>query len=62
MHLRELGVDLKQEDDAEGFLPVTLGQERKIGLIGINKTGLIQRVIEDVGLDDGTGKGKFTPS
>ena len=41
---------------------MTLGKERKTGLIDIKQTGLVQRVIEAVGLDDGMVKGKFTPS
>ena len=62
MHLHELGVDLKQEDDATGFLGVTLGQQSKTGVIYMKQSGLIQRVIEAVALDDGMVKGKFTPS
>ena len=62
IHLQELDIDLEQEDDAAGFLGVTLGQEIKTVLIKMKQTGLIQRVIEYVGLDDGMVKGEFKPS
>ena len=62
MHLQELDVDLDQEDDASGFLGVTLKIEINTGLIEMKQTEFIQRVIEAVGLDDGMVKGKFTPS
>ena len=62
MHLQDLGVDLEREDEAEGFLEVNLEQESNTGLIEMKQTGLIQCVIEAVGLDDGVKKGTFTPS
>jgi len=62
MELRKLGVDLEQEDDAAGFLGVTLDRNDSTGLLEMKQTGLIKRVIEAVGLDDGFSKGKFTPS
>ena len=62
MNLRELGVDLEQENDAAGFLGVTLERDEKTGLLEMKQTGLIRQVIEAVGLDDGMAKGKFTPS
>ena len=37
-------------------------RENKTGLIEMKETGLIQRVIEAVGLDGVMVKGKFTPS
>ena len=49
-HLWDLGVDLEQEDDAAGLLWVTLEWENKTLLIDIKQTGLIQSVIEAVGL------------
>ncbi len=61
MQLHELGVDLKQEDDAAGFLGVTLEQNSETGLLEMKQTGLIKRIIKALGLDDGA-KGKFTPS
>ena len=57
-----MGVDLEQEDDAAGFLGVTLGRDNKSGLLEMKQTGLIQRIIEAVGLDDGMVTGKSTPS
>ncbi len=61
MQLHELGVDLKQEDDATGFLGVRLEQNPETSLLEMKQTGLIKRIIEALGLDDGA-KGKFTPS
>ena len=48
-----MGVDSEQEDDATVFLGVTLEQDLKTGIIETKKTGIIQRVIEAVGRDDG---------
>ncbi len=62
MQLRELGVDLEQEDDAAGFLVVTLERDPETGLLEMKQTGLIKRVIKALGLDDGLVKGKYTPS
>ncbi len=42
MQLRELGVDLEQEDDANGFLGVTLEQDPETGLLEMKQTGLIK--------------------
>jgi hypothetical protein len=61
MQLRELGVDLEQEDDAAGFLGVMLERDPETSLLEMKQTGLIKRIIEALGLDDGA-KGKFTPS
>jgi len=61
MQLRELGVDLEQEDDAVGFLGVTLEQDPETSLLEMKQTGLIKRIIEALGLDDGA-KGKVTRS
>ena len=41
---------------------VTLYQDHKIGLLYTKDTIIMKRFIEEVGLDDGTSKGKFTPS
>ena len=40
---------------------MTSEREIKTGLIEMKQTGLIQRVVEGVGLDDGVVKGEFTP-
>jgi len=61
MQLRDLGMDLEQEDDAAGFLGVTLEQDPEMSLLEMKQTGLIKRIIEALGLDDGA-KGKFIPS
>jgi hypothetical protein len=62
MQLRELGVDLKQEDNAAGFLGVTLERDPETNLLEMKQIRLIKRVIEALGLDDGLVKGKHTPS
>ena len=62
MNLRSQGVDLEQEDDAAGFLGVTLGCDEATCLMEIKQFGLIDRVIETLGLDDGMSKNKYTPS
>jgi len=61
VQLRDLGVDLKQEDDAAGFLGVTLEQDPETSLLEMKQTGLIKHIIEALGLDDGA-KVKVTPS
>jgi hypothetical protein len=62
IQLRELGVDLKQEDDATEFLGVTLECNLKTNLLEIKQTGLMKRVIKALGLDDEIVKEKYTPS
>ncbi len=62
MQLHELGADLEQEDDAAGFLGVMLERDPETGLLEMKQTGLIKRVIEALGLDNGIVKGKYTPS
>ena len=46
MQLRELGVDLEQEDDAAGFLGVTLERDPETSLLQMKQTRLIKRIIE----------------
>jgi hypothetical protein len=62
MQLRELGVDLEQENNTARFLGVTLEQDPETGLLEMKQTGLIKRVIKALGLDNGLVKGKCTPS
>jgi hypothetical protein len=62
MRLREEGVDLEQEDDAAGFLGVRLDRDENTGLLEMKQTGLIDRVLEALGLDAGTVNGKATPA
>ena len=45
MKLREQGVNLEQEDDAAGFLGVTLGHDGTTGLMEMNQVVLIDHVI-----------------
>ncbi len=42
---------LEQEDDAAGFLGVNFVHDKCNGLIEMKQTGLINRVIEALGLD-----------
>ena len=60
--LCKLGVALEQEEDAAGFLGVDFVHDKSTGLIEMKQTGLIKRVIEALGLDDGYAKGKKTPA
>ncbi|KAL7465925.1 hypothetical protein ACHAXS_006230 [Conticribra weissflogii] len=60
--LRELGVDLEQEDDAAGILGVRLEKNDQTGQLEMKQTGLIDRVLEALGLDSGTVNGKLTPA
>ena len=60
--MQKLGVDLEQEYCATGFLVVTLERDIKTRIIEMKQTGLIQRIIEAVVLNDGILKSKFTPS
>jgi hypothetical protein len=62
MQLCELGIDLKQEDDAAGVQGVTLERDPETGLLEMKQTGLIKRIIKALGLDDGCARGKYTPS
>ena len=62
MNLRSQGVYLEQEYDAAGFLGVTLSRDEATGLMEMKQVGLIDRVIETLGLDDGMEKNKYTPS
>ena len=62
MKFRDQGFDLEQEDDAAGFLGVTLGRDETTWMMEMKQVGLIDRVIETLGLDDGMKKGKLTPA
>ena len=59
--LRKEGLLLEQEDDAAGFLGVRLTKTPE-GLIEMKQTGLIDRVIENLGLDTKLSKNKWTPA
>jgi hypothetical protein len=62
MELCKLGVALEQEDDAAGFLGVKMERDSNTGLLEMTQTGLIERVVEALGLDDGYAWGKHTPA
>ncbi|KAL7476282.1 hypothetical protein ACHAW6_002157 [Cyclotella cf. meneghiniana] len=56
------GVSLEQESGAPKFLGVTIEIHPTTGLMELKQTGLIDRVIETLGLDIETISGKFTPA
>ena len=60
MMLRDKGVDLEQENDAAGFLGVTLESDKDTNILKMKQTGLIDRIISAMGLEDATPK--LTPS
>jgi hypothetical protein len=62
MKLQDLDVDLEKEDNAAGFLGVTLDCDASTGLLEMKQTGLIKQVIKALGLDDGYAKGTHTPA
>ena len=62
MQLRKQGVNLEQEDNAAVFLGITLGCDKEIGLTEMKQVGIIDRVTEKLGLDDGIAKRNFTTS
>jgi hypothetical protein len=53
---------LEQEDDAAGFLGVKMERDSNTGLLEMKQTGLMERVVEALGLDDGYARGKHTPA
>ena len=53
---------MEQEDDAAGFLGVAMQKDDLTGVLEMKQTGLIQRIIEAVGLYDGMVKGNHTPA
>ncbi len=52
----------QKEDNAAGFLGVTLDRDASTGILEMKQTGLIKQVIKALGLDDGYAKGKHTPA
>jgi hypothetical protein len=61
MKLREAGVDLEEEEDAAGFLGVRI-EKNDSGQLEMKQCGLIDRVLEALGLDTGQEHGKWTPT
>ena len=59
--LREQGLLLEQEDDAAGFLGVRMSKTEE-GFIEMKQTGLIDRILEALGLDTKMATGKWTPA
>ena len=59
--LREQGLLLEEEDDAAGFLGVTMCRNQD-GTLELKQTGLIDRVLEALGLDTKMATGKWTPA
>ncbi len=62
MKLQDLGIDLEKEDNAAGFLGITLDHDASTCLLEMKQTGLIKQVIKALGLDDLHPKGKHTPA
>ncbi len=62
MELCKLGVALEQEDDAAGLLGVKMERDSNTGLLEMKQTGLIEKVVEALDLDDGYARGKHTPA
>ncbi len=62
MELCKLGVALEQEDDAAGFLGIKMERDSNTGLLKMKQTGLIERVIKVLGLDNGYARGKHMPA
>ena len=59
--LREQGLLLEQEDDAAGFLGVRMTKTDE-GFLEMKQTGLIDRILEALGLDSKLAKNKYTPA
>jgi hypothetical protein len=59
--LREQGLLLEQEDDAAGYLGVKMTKTND-GHIEMTQTGLIDRVVEALGLDTKLSTSKWTPA
>ena len=59
--LREQGLLLEQEDDAAGFLGVTMTKTEE-GHLELKQTGLIDRIVEALGLDQKMATPKWTPA
>jgi hypothetical protein len=59
--LRAEGVDLEEEDDAAGFLGVNLVKDSVTGQMIMTQEGLIDRVIEALGLDIDKSTPRHTP-
>ena len=61
MLLREQGLLLEKEDDAAGFLGVTMHKNQD-GSMELKQTGLIDRILEALGLDSKLSINKWTPA
>ena len=59
--LRKQGLLLEQEDDAAGFLGVKMTRTEE-GLLEMKQTGLIDRILDALGLDSKLATNKWTPA
>lgn len=59
--LRKEGLLLEQEDDAAGFLGVKMSRTEE-GLLEMKQTGLIDRILDALGLDSKLATNKYTPA
>ena len=53
---------MEQEDNAAGFMGITLGRDEATGLVKMKQIVIIERVIKTLGLDYVMEKSKFSPS
>ena len=60
MKLREQGLLIEEEDDAAGFLGVTM-ERNEDGFIELKQVDLIDRILEALGLDTKLTTNKWTP-
>ena len=60
--MRDLGVDLEEEQDAAGFLGVSIEYDSVAKTIEMRQDGLIDRCIEALGLDSETSNTTTRPS
>jgi hypothetical protein len=62
MNLREVGVNLEQENDAAGFLGIWMEHDPDTVFLEMKQEGLTLCIIEAMGLDVGTVTPKWTPA
>ena len=55
-------MDLEQEHEVAGFLGVNLEKDEVTDHLEMRQDGLVDRVIESIGLDNGMAKVKYTPA
>ena len=61
MNIRDLGIDIEQEEDAAGFLRVDLKLDEERCLLNMKQPGLVDSAISALGLNDSMAKVNYTP-